>query len=93
MLRDFFDGERLKEVPASRKKRLVVLKWLASQFEAERPYPETEVNELLKRHHPDPATLRRELIGYGMMERERGVYRRPANPSLTPLPEVAALEG
>ena len=93
VLRDFFEGERLKEVPASRKKRLVVLKWLASQFEAERPYPEAEVNEILKHHHPDAATLRRELIGYGMMQRERGVYHRPATPSLTPLPEVAALEG
>lgn len=26
VLRDFFDGERLKEIPASRAKRLVVLK-------------------------------------------------------------------
>src|ERR687885_2632927 len=33
VLRDFFEGERLKENPASRKKREIILKWLANQFE------------------------------------------------------------
>src|SRR5581483_2983967 len=33
VLRDFFDGQRLKEIPASRKKRSVVLKWLAERFQ------------------------------------------------------------
>src|SRR5437588_6175570 len=56
VLRDFFDGERLKEIPASRKKRAVVLRRLAHQFRADARYRETEVNEVLLRHHPDPAT-------------------------------------
>jgi hypothetical protein len=77
VLRDFFEGERLKEIPASRKKRLVVLRWLVARFEPERPYPEVEVNAVLKRHHPDAATLRREFIGYGLMTRDDGIYRRP----------------
>jgi hypothetical protein len=80
VLRDFFDGERLKEIPASRKKRQVVLTWLAMQFEPERPYPEAEVNAVLKRHHPDAATLRRELVGYHLLERAHGAYRRPLTP-------------
>ncbi len=77
VLRDFFDGERLKEIPASRKKRLVVLKWLASRFEPGVSYPERQVNEILRRHHEDAATLRRELVSeaYGLMQRDRGVYR------------------
>src|SRR5947209_10357977 len=33
VLRDFFEGTRLKEIPASRKKRDVVIKWFASLFE------------------------------------------------------------
>jgi hypothetical protein len=33
VLRDFFDGTRLKEIPASRKKRSVILKWFANLFE------------------------------------------------------------
>jgi hypothetical protein len=78
VLRDFFDGERLKEIPAARKKRYVVLRWLADRFEPERRYPEREVNEILRRHHPDVATLRRELVSelYGFLRREDGVYWR-----------------
>ncbi|MBW4675326.1 MAG: metalloregulator ArsR/SmtB family transcription factor [Desmonostoc geniculatum HA4340-LM1] len=68
--------QRLKEIPASRKKRLVILKWLASQFKVGINYPERLVNEILKRYHPDYATLRRELIGYQLMQRENGIYWR-----------------
>jgi len=78
VLRDFFEGERLKEIPASRKKREVILRWLAEQFEARRRYSEAEVNELLQRHHPDSATLRREMIGLGLLARKDGYYWRTA---------------
>ena len=81
VLKDFFEGERLKEIPASRKKREVVLRWLALRFEPDRRYPEKEVNEVIKRHHPDFATLRRELIGAALMVREAGVYWRVATSS------------
>jgi hypothetical protein len=77
VLRDFFDGERLKEIPASRKKREVVLGWLAGQFPRDVRYREVEVNTLLQRYHPDTATLRRELVGAGLLQRERSVYWRP----------------
>lgn len=79
VLRDFFDGERLKEIPASRKKREVILRWLANRFESEVRYSEPAVNELISRHHPDFATLRRELIGCRLLAREGGVYWRPAS--------------
>jgi hypothetical protein len=81
VLRDFFDGERLKEIPASRKKRAVVLRQLAREFRADARYRETEVNEVLLRHHPDPATLRRELVGAGLLQRHQSVYwRAPSDP-------------
>jgi hypothetical protein len=76
VLRDFFVGERLKEIPASRKKRSVILRWLAGRFEPTRSYAEAEVNEILKQHHEDAASLRRELIGEKLMRREGGVYWR-----------------
>src|SRR5919199_2504460 len=53
VLRDFFEGERLKEIPASRKKREIVLRWLASQLPVDVRYREVEVNKLLQRYHPD----------------------------------------
>ncbi|RCJ14833.1 ArsR family transcriptional regulator [Nostoc sp. ATCC 43529] len=84
VLKNYFDGDvfdnnsvqRLKEIPASRKKRLVILKWLANKFEIGVQYPERAVNDILKRYHPDYATLRRELISYQLMQRENGVYWR-----------------
>ena len=66
----------LKTIPASRRKRWVILKWLVERFEADRRYREAEVNESLQRAHWDCATLRRELIGARMMDREAGVYWR-----------------
>ena len=76
VIQDFFDGERLKGIPAQRKKRVEVLKELLRRFEPERDYTEREVNALLARAHPDVATLRRELIANGFMTREHGRYRR-----------------
>jgi hypothetical protein len=76
VLGTFLDGERLSKIPDTRKKRDVILRWLAERFEPGRDYPEREVNEIIGRHHPDFATLRRELIGAGLMTREAGVYRR-----------------
>lgn len=74
----FIDGERLLEIPVSRKKRLVILKWLAEFFEPGIRYPEDQVNAILKLHHHDCATLRREMVGYGMLTRDKGVYCRRA---------------
>jgi biotin operon repressor len=75
VLRSFFDGPRLRQIPRARKKRVIVLKRLLERFEPERPYPEREVNELLREAHDDVATLRRELVDYGFMVRDRGIYR------------------
>ncbi len=83
VLRDFFDGPRLKEIPASHKKRAVVLEWLAEQFSHDTRYREVEVNEVLKQHHPDTATLRRELVGAGLLARAQSVYWRPTPPPQT----------
>jgi DNA-binding transcriptional ArsR family regulator len=77
ILRDFFDGQRLKQIPASHKKRSVILEQLATDFEIGRRYRETQVNQVLLRRHPDPATLRRELVEAGLLQRERSVYWRP----------------
>lgn len=76
VLKNYLDGVQLTKIPASRKKRLVVLRWLVRKFELEVTYTECQINEIIARHHSDYATLRRELIGYQMMERENGMYWR-----------------
>ncbi|HTX90326.1 MAG TPA: metalloregulator ArsR/SmtB family transcription factor [Anaerolineales bacterium] len=65
------DG-RLKELPAQRKKLEAILRYVVKAFEPGRRYSEKEVNEILAHFHADTATLRRELVGNGLMEREGG---------------------
>jgi predicted transcriptional regulator len=76
VLNSFVEDERIKEIPASRKKRWIVLKWLVRKFEFDRLYTEQELNEIVKPIHWDTATLRRELVGYNMMQRENSIYHR-----------------
>ena len=65
------DG-RLKEIPAQRRKLEVVLRHAARIFEPGIKYSEKQVNRKLAGFHEDTATLRRELVGYGLMKREAG---------------------
>ncbi len=76
VLNSFVENDVIKEIPASRKKRRIILKWLAQKFELGRLYPEQELNQIIKPIHPDTATLRRELVGYNMMQREDSIYQR-----------------
>jgi hypothetical protein len=69
-------GQRLISIPAQHKKRLVILRWLAEDFQPGRRYAEPEVNRILSRHHPDFATLRRYLVDEELMQRSRGIYWR-----------------
>lgn len=78
VLSSFLVDGRLVKIPAQRKKREVVLDFLAEQFERGRDYGEKEVNAIIGRFHEDYCTLRRELImGGRRMTRDRAIYRRP----------------
>ncbi len=77
VLADYFSPEgRLKSIPSQHKKLMVVLAYLVKQFEADRRYPEKQVNEILGRFHRDFAALRRYLIDNRLMAREKGEYWR-----------------
>lgn len=71
------DG-KLASIPTQRKKRDVILRFLAEQFDEGRVYSEKEVNQILVAYHDDVATLRRELVAEnaGLLTRENGLYRR-----------------
>lgn len=75
VLRNFFRDGKLINIPAARKQRVIVLQYLLEQFDPRRTYPEREVNELLGQYHEDYATLRRELVDYGYLVREKGIYQ------------------
>ncbi len=65
------DG-RLKTIPAQRKKLEAVLRHVVRAFEPGTRYSEQQVNEILSRFHEDTASLRRELVGSKLMQREGG---------------------
>jgi hypothetical protein len=69
------DG-RIIEIPASHRKRLVLLDWLAQDFEVGQRYSEARVNAILGVRHPDTATLRRYLVDDGYLDRADGEYWR-----------------
>jgi predicted transcriptional regulator len=76
VLQHFFAEGRLREIPVKRSKQLVVLRRLAQEFVAGNLYSEKEVNETLKRFHPDCASLRRLMVDYRLMARKDGFYWR-----------------
>jgi hypothetical protein len=77
VLENFLDAERrLVTIPAQRKKRLAILRWLVEDFQPGRQYSEAEVNRIISTRHPDFATLRRYLVDEELMQRSRNIYWR-----------------
>ena len=77
VLTSFFTSDgKLKNIPAQRKKRLIVLKEIANSFEIKRVYTEKEVNEILREFYEDVCTLRREFIMNILFTRENGIYQK-----------------
>lgn len=71
VLRYYVADGRLKSIPNKQKKLRVVLAWLVTHFEEGRQYHELEMNERLKRFHPDSAALRRYLVEERLMARDK----------------------
>jgi hypothetical protein len=63
------DGS-LKDIPAQLKKKQVIYRYIAGQFETGRVYSEKEVNEVLMHFHHDIASIRRDLFDLGFIGRE-----------------------
>lgn len=76
VMKSFVRDGRLVSIPEQRKKRLVILRWLVGQLQFERRYVEADINSFLLQFHSDFATLRREFIMNGLMERAEGEYWR-----------------
>lgn len=76
VLRAFLRDGRLTSIPAAHSKRLVVLDYLARQFEPGEAYPEKVVNERLAAFHPDYAALRRYMVEDEFLHRRQGFYWR-----------------
>ncbi len=76
VLKSFIRDGRLTHFPTFPDKYQIVLEYIVQSFEVGRPYPESEVNELLNRWHPDHAALRRGLVDATLLVRENSIYTR-----------------
>ena len=66
-----FNG-RLIRFPTKDKQWFAILRWIATKFEMGVRYPEKQVNAIITEIHDDYATIRRSLVEFGFMARERG---------------------
>lgn len=73
VLRGLTHGGKLLHIPNKHKKWLVILRWLATLFQADMLYTEKDVNDILKSvFEEDYVALRRGLVDMGYLRRERG---------------------
>ena len=73
VLYDYTQNQKLTRIPKKRNKLLVILRWLATLFQPDTLYTETDINQIIKSvHEEDYVGLRRELIDWGYLRRERG---------------------
>ena len=76
VLDEYFVRGRLKAFPTPLKKREVILRRLADEFEIGKRYSEKRVNEILKTFNSDSDTLRRELVDMKLLARSANGYER-----------------
>jgi hypothetical protein len=76
VLRAFVVNGRLQSMPVAPAKRMVILDWLAQEFEPGQKYTEKMVNLMLGKRHADTAALRRHLVDHGFLDRADGQYWR-----------------
>jgi predicted transcriptional regulator len=72
VLRNYTDNGYITQLPRSQVKLLIILDWLATKFERDVKYTEREVNDIVLKHHEDYASIRRDLVDFGYLRRERG---------------------
>lgn len=70
----FMKNGKLKNIPAQRKKKLIVFEHMVRGLKIGEKYEEKQLNEYIKQFHDDYATIRREFIINHYMFRENGIY-------------------
>jgi DNA-binding transcriptional ArsR family regulator len=77
VLATFIRDGKLTSIPTGDKRKLIILDELARRFEPNRTYTEREVNAIIKElYERDYTSLRRMLVDYYFLNRDRSVYWR-----------------
>ncbi|MBO1085610.1 MULTISPECIES: DUF2087 domain-containing protein [Enterococcus] len=74
----FFKDGQLQQIPRKEKNKRLIFDHLYSKFEFDKDYLEKEVNAILKSIYPDHAILRRYLVDYHYLDREKdgSIYKK-----------------
>ncbi len=72
----FFEYGKLKSIPIQRKKKLICYEVIAESFVPGKVYGEKELNDIIAAIHEDYCTIRRDMIGEGILSRDGGKYVR-----------------
>ena len=75
VIKDFFKYGKLKSIPVQQKKRRIVLEKILESFQTNKEYTEREVNVIIADFHDDFCTIRRDMVGFDMLERDNGIYK------------------
>ncbi|WP_170006242.1 DUF2087 domain-containing protein [Bacillus fonticola] len=75
VLKNFIQADgKLKNIPAQRKKKFIILEHLVRGLEMGKTYSEREINDYIQQYHEDFATIRREFVMCQFMFRQEGQY-------------------
>jgi predicted transcriptional regulator len=75
VIESFFEYGKLKNIPAQRKKRLIILEEIAKAFQPNNEYTEREVNIIIADYHDDFCTIRREMVCENILTRNNAIYK------------------
>jgi predicted transcriptional regulator len=72
VLKDYLNEDgTIQQLPTNRRKLDVILRYLAEHFKFGEIYSEKAINEVIGKLHEDISGLRRDLISFGYLDRER----------------------
>jgi len=72
----FFEYGKLKAIPVQRKKKLICYEVIAERLIPGKIYSEKELNDAISQIHEDYCTIRRDMIGEGILSRDGSEYVR-----------------
>ena len=78
MIHNFFKDGKLTNIPKKKKNKQLIFDQIIEKFQYNNDYSEKEVNDILKEIYPDFAILRRYLVDWKLLERDKygNTYRK-----------------
>ena len=76
VINSFFKYGKLQSIPVQRKKKLICYEVIAENFIPGKVYSEKQLDEIISQIHKDYCTIRRDMIGEGILQRNGNKYVR-----------------